>query len=228
MTLASIAEQTHLRDYSESEEVANTITHGLGALAAAVGMVLLAIWTFQQGSVWHIIGTSVFGFTMVVLYAASTIYHAVPQQLEEAKQRWRRYDQSAIYLLIAGSYTPFILANMRTPIGWSLLGFVWIVAAFGIYGELAERTHSTNLRTAIYVAMGWSALFAIGPILQAMPMAGMVLIGLGGAAYSIGVVFFLWRQLRYHHAVWHLFVIAGTAFHYAAVVLCTLSPAAVV
>lgn len=222
MTLATLAQQTHLRDYSESEEVANTITHGLAALGAAVGMVLLAIWTFQQGSTWHIIGTSVFGITMVVLYAASTIYHAVPQQMEQAKLRWRRYDQSAIYLLIAGSYTPFILANMRTPVGWALLGFVWIVAALGIYGELAERTHSTNIRTAIYVAMGWSAIVAIGPILEAMPMPGMVLIGLGGAAYSIGVVFFLWRQLRYHHAVWHLFVIAGTAFHYAAVVFYAL------
>lgn len=220
-----LAKLTHLRPYSESEEVANWITHGVAALAAMVGMVLLAVWAKDRGDTWHLFGAVVFGLTMVVLYAASTIYHAVPQAMEQTKLRWRRYDQAAIYLLIAGSYTPFILARMRTPVGWSLLAFVWIVAVVGIYGELAERTHSTKLRVAIYLAMGWSALVAAGPILQAVPLGGLGLIALGGLAYSIGVVFFMWRQLRYHHAVWHLFVIAGTAFHYVAVVYYALPPA---
>lgn len=213
------------RDYSLSEEVANTLTHGAAAVVAVVGMVALAVLASRSGDLWHLVGTSVFGVTMVLLYGASTMYHAVPEQQEQRKLRWRRYDQSAIYLLIAGSYTPFILGNMRTPIGWSLLAFVWLVAAFGIYGELAEKTHSTKLRVATYLAMGWSALMAIGPILEVMPMPGMALIGLGGLAYSLGVIFFLWRALRYHHAVWHLFVIAGTAFHYAAVVYYALPPA---
>lgn len=208
---------TH-RDYSPGEEVANTVTHGAAALVALVGTVVLAVLASRSGDVWHLVGTTVFGTTMVLLYAASTIYHAVPERQAERKLRWRRYDQSAIYLLIAGSYTPFILANMRTPIGWSLLTFVWLVAVFGIYGELAEKTHSTKLRVATYLAMGWSALMAIGPILKVIPMPGMALIGLGGLAYSLGVIFFMWRALRYHHAVWHLFVIAGTALHYAAVV----------
>lgn len=212
------AQLSHDRLYSDSEEVANWLTHGAATLAAAIGMVALAMLAAHRGDAWHVIGTTVFGVTMTLLYAASTIYHAVPGTNEACKRRWQRYDQAAIFLLIAGSYTPFILANMRTPVGWALLGFVWIVAAIGIYGELAERTHSTKLRVGIYLAMGWSALMATGPILEAMPIAGLGLIGLGGIAYTIGVGFFVWRQLRYHHAVWHLFVIAGTAFHYAAVV----------
>lgn len=217
--MKNLSQLSHRRTYSDSEEVANWITHGAAALAAAVGMVMLAIMAAERGNAWTIVGTTVFGVTMTLLYAASTIYHAVPMSYEYSKLRWRRYDQAAIYLLIAGSYTPFIMAKMRTPIGWSMLAIVWIVAVFGIYGELAERTHSTKLRVAIYLGMGWAALMAIGPILEVMPLAGMALIGLGGVAYSLGVVFFLWRQLRYHHAVWHLFVIAGTAFHYAAVAI---------
>lgn len=220
-----LSKLSNLRPYSDSEEVANWITHGLAAVAAVAGMVMLAIWAREQGDIWILVGAVVFGVTMVVLYLASTIYHAVPQTMEQVKHRWRRYDQSAIFLLIAGSYTPFILARMRTPVGWSLLTFVWVVAVVGIYGELAERTHSTKLRVAIYLAMGWSALVAAGPILQAVPIGGLGLIALGGLAYSIGVVFFLWRQLRYHHAVWHLFVMAGTAFHYAAVVYYALPTA---
>ncbi|MCO6045173.1 hemolysin III family protein [Aeoliella sp. ICT_H6.2] len=221
-----LLKQTRHRDYTGFEELANTITHGLAALFAAVGMILLGMWAWQSGNIWHLVGTCVFGLTMVVLYAASTIYHAVPEAMQSAKCRWQRYDQSAIFLLIAGSYTPFILSNMRTPIGWTLLAFVWIVALVGIVGELTERTNSTKIRVGIYLLMGWSCLMAIGPILEVIPAAGMGLIALGGAAYSLGVVFFLWRQLRYHHAVWHLFVIAGTAFHYMAVVYYVL-PAAV-
>lgn len=219
---------SHHRDYAASEEVANWVTHGAAALAAAVGMVLLTMLATQRGDVWDIVGTTVFGVTMTLLYAASTMYHAVPDSDTQRKLRWRRYDQSAIFLLIAGSYTPFILSNLRTPVGWTLLAFVWIVAAIGIYGELSERTHSTKIRVGIYLAMGWSAVMAAGPILEVMPAAGLWLIGLGGMAYTLGVVFFLWRQLRYHHAVWHLFVIAGTACHYAAVVLYALPEAALV
>ncbi|WP_425396197.1 PAQR family membrane homeostasis protein TrhA [Aeoliella sp.] len=220
-----LLKQTRHREYTGFEEVANTITHGLGALFALVGMILLGMWAWQGGNTWQLVGTTVFGLTMVVLYAASTIYHAVPEALERTKSRWQRYDQSAIFLLIAGSYTPFILSNMRTTIGWTLLAFVWTIALVGIFGELTERTNSTKIRVGIYLLMGWSCLMAIGPILQVMPMSGMALIALGGAAYSLGVVFFLWRQLRYHHAVWHLFVLAGTGFHYMAVVLYALPEA---
>ena len=223
----NLSQMSHRRNYSNSEEVANWMTHGAAALAAAVGMIMLTVLAAQRGEVWHIVGATVFGVTMTVLYAASTIYHAVPEIYERSKLRWRRYDQAAIYLLIAGSYTPFILARLRTPVGWGLLAVVWIVAVIGIYSELAERTHSTKLRVAIYLAMGWSAIMASGPILEAMPIPGLGLIALGGLAYTLGVVFFLWRQLRYHHAVWHLFVIAGTAFHYVAVVYYALPGAEV-
>lgn len=213
------------RDYLPGEEVANWITHGAAALAAAVGMVTLATMALERGDLWNLVGCGVFGITMVLLYLASTVYHAVPEQFAAAKLRWRRFDQAAIFLLIAGSYTPFVLANMRTPVGWGLLGFVWVVALVGVVGEVTERIHSTRFRLAMYLALGWSVLMAAGPVLEVMPLMGLGLIALGGLAYTAGVVFFVWRSLRYHHAVWHLFVIAGTALHYTAVVYYAL-PAA--
>ncbi|QDU58909.1 PAQR family membrane homeostasis protein TrhA [Aeoliella mucimassa] len=213
---------TQRRHYLPQEEVANWITHGAATLVAVVGMIQLLLLAFHQGNSWQLIGSAVFGLSMVLLYLASTVYHAVPERLHAAKQRGRRYDQAAIFLLIAGSYTPFILANMRTVVGWSLLAFVWVIALLGIYGELAEKLHSTAIRVGIYLAMGWSAVLATGSIIHVLPIQALVLIGLGGVAYTIGVVFFLWRQLPYHHAIWHLFVIAGTAFHFAAVFYYTL------
>lgn len=214
----SIPSTAYTRSCTNREEIANWLSHGAGALAAVVGLVFLELMVMQQGNTWNVVGCTVFGVSMVLLYLASTIYHAVPLDNPEAKSRWQAIDQSAIYLLIAGSYTPFILANLRTTIGWSLLSFVWIVAIVGIVGELTGRTKSRNLRVSVYVAMGWSAVLAAGPILESVPASCLVLIGLGGAAYTAGIVFFLWRSLQYHHAIWHAFVIAGTALHYIAVV----------
>lgn len=205
------------RKCTNREEIANWLSHGAGAIAALVGLVFLMQTVVEHGTVWNVVGCSVFGISMLLLYSASTIYHAVPQDNHEAKSRWQAIDQSAIYLLIAGSYTPFILSNLRTTVGWSLLAFVWMVAIVGIVGELTGRTKSRNLRVTVYVLMGWSAVFAGGPILESVPISCLVLIGLGGAAYTAGIVFFLWRSLQYHHAIWHAFVIAGSAFHYAAV-----------
>ena len=219
-----ITRLTQHRHYLPAEEVANWISHGLATLVAVVGMVMLVLRAYRTGDSWYLAGCTIFGVTMVVLYAASTLYHVVPEENHAGKHRCRRYDQSAIYLLIAGSYTPFILGMLRNPAGWSLLAFVWVVALVGIYGELGEKLHSTKIRVGIYLAMGWSAVLAAGPILRVMPVPGLVLIGLGGLSYTIGVVFFMWRQLLYHHAIWHLWVIGGTACHYAAIAYYALPP----
>ncbi len=215
---------TH-RDYAYGEEFANWISHGAAALASVAGLVVLALLAIERGDTWHLVGCSIFGVTMVLLFAASTVYHAVPIRLAHLKSRWQAIDQSAIYLLIAGSYTPFVLGNLRNAVGWSLLAFVWSAAVFGIASEWTGRASSMKLRLGIYLSMGWVAVFAARPIYGALPAEGIWLIGLGGVAYSSGLIFFLWRSLRFHHAIWHLFVIAGTLSHYLAVLYYVL-PAA--
>ena len=212
------------RHYTHGEDVANWVSHGLGAIAAVVGLVVLVMRAVEQDDSWNLFGFSVFGTTMVLLYSASTAYHLVPSWLISRKAYWQTYDQSAIYLLIAGSYTPFVLGNLRTPTGWWLLGFVWLAAVVGIFCEVTGRAQSMNFRLVIYVTMGWAAVLAGGAIFHAMPLEGLRLVVLGGVAYTSGLLFFLWRSLPYHHAIWHLFVIAGTAFHFGAV-YCYVVPA---
>ena len=160
-------------------------------------------------------GCVVFGATLVVLYATSTLYHAVPHP--RAKGVLRTLDHSAIFLLIAGTYTPFTLVSLRGPWGWSLFGVVWGLAVAGIALRLALPRRPTALFVALYLAMGWCVVIAAKPLVAAVPPAGIALLAAGGLAYSGGVAFYLWRRLPYHHAVWHAFVLAGSAFHYAAV-----------
>lgn len=205
------------RFFTPGEEIANWITHGLAALAAVVGAVVLAGIALERGDAWHIVGCTVFGITLVMLYAASAIYHAMPADFERAKRRWKTADHSAIYLLIAGSYTPFMLVNLRGPWGWSLLAVVWSMATFGILCETTRLRRFSNLRVGVYLTMGWSVVVAAKPIIDAMPVTGLALIVLGGLAYTGGVTFYVWHRLRYHHAIWHSCVVAGSALHYAAV-----------
>lgn len=200
---------------SPREEVANTLVHGLGAVLAVAGLAVLAVAASRQGTAAAIVGCVVFGATLVLLYASSTLYHAMPRG--RAKGVLRVLDHSAIFLLIAGTYTPFTLVSLRGPWGWSLFGLVWGLAVAGIALRLALRRRPTALFVGLYVAMGWCVVVAVRPLLAAVPGAGVALLAAGGLAYSSGVAFYLWRGLPYHHAIWHAFVLAGSAFHYAAV-----------
>jgi hemolysin III len=197
------------------DELANALTHGLGLVLAAVGVPILIVLAVSHGTVWHIVGVSIYGASLLALYTASTIYHAVRHP--PARRILRIVDHSAIYLLIAGTYTPFLLVNLRGAWGWTLLAVVWTVALFGIAWKLVHAGQHAVVSTAVYIAMGWLVLIAIRPLLRAMPLAGIAWLLAGGLCYTAGVIFFGWSRLRFNHAVWHLFVLAGSACHFLAV-----------
>ena len=200
---------------SRGEEVANSLTHGVGAVLAVVGLAVLALSASRYGTA-RLVGCVVFGVALVLLYASSTLYHSVGNP--RAKAVLRVLDHSAIFLLIAGTYTPFTLVSLRGPWGWSLFGVVWGLALAGIALRLVLRRRPTALFVSLYLAMGWCVVVAAKPLLAAVAPGGIALLAAGGLAYSVGVVFYASRR-PYHHAIWHGFVLAGSAFHYAAVLL---------
>ena len=207
---------TAARHQSTGEEIANSITHGVGGLLAAAGLTVLVTVAALRGNAWHVVGCSVFGATMVLLYTSSTLYHAI--RAPRAKRLFRRLDHAGIFLLIAGTYTPFTLVNLRGPWGWTLLGVIWGLALAGIVLQTGRLRHPV-LSVVLYVVMGWTVVIAIRPLLSLLPRGGLILLLLGGLAYTGGVVFYAWRRLPYHHAIWHGFVLTGTALHFFAVLL---------
>jgi hemolysin III len=201
--------------YSLGEEIAHSVTHGIGLALAVAGLVVLVVFAAPQGGAGRIASSAVFGAALVLLYLASVLYHAI--SAPRAKGVLRRLDHCAIYLLIAGTYTPFALVSLRGAFGWSLFGVVWGLALLGMARELFTRRGSQVLSVALYLCLGWLAAAVIQPLARVVPGTGLVLLVSGGVAYSAGVVFFLWRRLPYHHAVWHGFVLAGSACHFFAV-----------
>jgi len=204
-----------MQDPSFREEIANSISHGLGLLLALVALPILVLTAIEAGSVRFLVGVSVFGGTMVLLYLASTLYHSITH--ETAKQIFRVFDHTAIFLLIAGSYTPFSLGVLRGPWGWSMLAIVWTLAIIGITLKINRRTRHSRISIVLYVIMGWLAVIAIKPIVMLIPLPGILLIFAGGVAYTGGLAFFAAQRIRYNHFIWHLFVIAGTTCHFFAV-----------
>lgn len=197
------------------EEVANSISHGLGLVLAIVAAPILVIAAVRAGNVPFIVGVSVFGGTMVLLYLASTLYHSLTH--EAAKNICRLFDHTAIFLLIAGTYTPFSLGVLRGPWGWSMLAVVWTLAIVGITLKINKRTRHSRISIVLYVIMGWLAVVAVKPIVMLIPVPGILLILAGGIAYTGGLAFFASERIRYNHFIWHLFVIAGTTCHFFAV-----------
>jgi hemolysin III len=198
-----------------SEEIANAVTHGLGLVGAAVAAPLLVTAGVRRGDGWHALGATVFAATLVLMYAASTLYHACPPGRREAtKRRLRTLDHAAIYFLIAGTYTPFLLGPLRGPWGWSLLAAEWTLAVLGVAAKLRYGFRWPRLSTAVYIGMGWLAVVAAGPMIEAVGMRGVGWLLAGGLCYTAGTAFYAtdWR-LRYGHAVWHLFVAGGSACH---------------
>lgn len=200
----------HLR-----EEIANSVSHGLALILAVAALPVLILSAARIGNTRFTIGAAIFGATIVFLYLASTLYHSLTHV--RAKQFFRQVDHCAIFLLIAGSYTPFTLGVLRGPWGWTLLALVWALAVAGIAMKIIAGTRHLWLSIVLYLVMGWLALVAVKPILTLVPLPGILLIFAGGIAYSGGLVFFAAHRLRYNHFIWHLFVIAGTVCHYLAV-----------
>lgn len=203
------------RGQSLGEEIANSISHGVGFLAAVVATPILIIAAVQRGSAAVIVGVSVFAFTMLLLYSSSTIFHALAKN--KAKQVFQVLDHSAIFLLIAGTYTPFTLGVLRGGWGWTLFGVVWGIAVAGVVLESVGNARYKRLSTILYLAMGWLIIIAVKPLWLSLPTGGLLWLVAGGLAYTAGVPFYLAKRLRYAHFVWHLFVIAGTVFHFIAV-----------
>lgn len=199
---------------TQREEIANAVTHGLGLLASLVGLPILVLAAAARGERMAIIGASVFGATLIALYAASTLYHAIPHPT--LKQKLRVVDHAAIYCLIAGTYTPFTLGVLHGTWGWSLFGIVWTLAAIGVLFKLKFGPRFQRASTAMYIAMGWVIIIALKPLLQSVPTAGLALLAAGGLLYTGGCAFYLARK-SWSHPVWHLFVMGGSACHYFAV-----------
>lgn len=206
-----------------SEEVANSLTHGVGLVLAITAQVLLATFAAIYGTAWHVVGCTIFGATLILLYAASTLYHSVKRP--GLRRVMRALDHSAIFLLIAGTYTPFSLVNLRGPWGWTLFGIVWGLALIGITLRLTKGRHR-GFAVALYLAMGWTVLIALKPLVAGVAAGGIVFLAAGGLAYTLGVVFYVWRRLPFNHAVWHLFVLAGSVLHFFAVLLYVIPIAA--
>ena len=213
--------------YSFGEEVAHAITHGLGVVLAIVGLCVLVTRAALYGGPAHIIASAVFGSTLVLMYTASTLYHSIP--LPKTRKILRVIDHSMIYFLIAGSYTPFTLITLKGAWGWGLFTFTWGLALFGVAFKVFFTGRFEKLSLAVYLAMGWAAIVAVEPLMESLPRGGLALMLAGGITYSGGVAFYLWTRVRYHHAIWHLFVLAGSVLHYFAVLFYVLPgpPAAV-
>jgi hemolysin III len=201
--------------YSMGEEIAHAATHGLGVVLSIIGLTVLVAKAAMYGNAWHVTAVSIFGATLVMMYSASTLYHSIP--LPRAKHVLRVIDHSLIYFLIAGTYTPFTLITLKGPWGWSLFGVTWGLAVAGVAFKIFATGRFEKISLAIYLGMGWCAIAAIKPLLANLQPGGLALMLAGGLIYSGGVAFYVWERLRYHHAIWHLFVLGGSVLHYFAI-----------
>lgn len=203
------------RLYPKNEEIMNVVSHGIGFLLSIPALALLVVFASIEGTAWHIISFAIYGSSLVVLYFASTIFHLTQNQ--KTRNRLNVFDHASIYLLIAGSYTPFVLVTIRGPWGWSIFGVVWGLAICGIILKIFFTGRFNTLSTILYIVLGWTILIAISPLTRALPFEGLMWLLAGGLSYTVGAVFFLLNRLPFNHAVFHLFVLLGSICHFVAV-----------
>jgi hemolysin III len=209
--------ETRLNGYSLGEEIANSITHGIGIVLAMAALTVLTVFACIYGNAWHIVSVSVYGVTLILLYTASTMYHSI--QKPHVKNMLQALDHSAIYLLIAGTYTPFTLVNLRGPWGWWLFGVIWGFAALGVAFRMLKIRRWPAVSLGLYIGMGWAVVVAIQPLIVSVDTGGIIFLVLGGLAYTVGTLFYCWEKLKYHHAIWHIFVLVGSILHFFSVLL---------
>ncbi|WP_339294395.1 hemolysin III family protein [Paenibacillus sp. FSL W7-1279] len=203
--------------YPRREEIANAITHGIGAALSVAALVLLIVFSSLKGNAWHVVSFTIYGSTMLLLYLSSTLVHGLRDG--KAKDFFEFMDHSSIYLFIAGTYTPFLLVAIRGSLGWSLFGIVWGIALFGVVFKAFFVKKFLFLSTIFYIAMGWLIVIAWNPLTAVVAPQGMNLLALGGVLYTLGTIFYVWRGFPYHHAIWHLFVLAGSILHFFAILI---------
>ncbi|MFP7734902.1 PAQR family membrane homeostasis protein TrhA [Priestia aryabhattai] len=206
--------------FTRGEEIANAITHGIGAVLSIVGLTLLIVLSSLEGTPWHVISFTIYGVTMLLLYVSSTLVHSFPEG--KAKDLFEIFDHSSIYLFIAGTYTPFLFIAVKGTIGWTLFGIVWGIALAGIVFKAFFVKKFLFISTILYVFMGWMIVFAWDSLTQNIAHQGIVLLVVGGVLYTIGAVFYVWRGFRFHHMIWHIFVLGGTVLHFLAIILYVL------
>lgn len=206
---------SHNPSYTIGEEVANSVTHGIGLLLSIAGLAVLTGYASRFGNSWHLVSGIVFATTLILQYTFSTLYHSI--QIPRAKSIMRVLDHSSIFLLIAGTYTPFMLVNLRGPWGYTLFGVVWAVALLGVLFQVSLLRKWQGISLGLYICMGWIVVIAFKPMINGVATGGLVLLLLGGLSYTSGVIFYLWKKLPYNHAIWHGFVLAGSILHYFAV-----------
>lgn len=206
-----------VQSYSLPEEIANSVTHGVGFLLALAALVVMVVFAAMRGTAWHIVACSVYGSTLVLLFASSTLYHSLPWP--RTKAVLKIIDHSAIYLLIAGTYTPFLLISMRGPWGWSLFGIIWGLALVGVVFKVFFAGRFKVFSTLVYIGMGWMAVVAIRPLYLGLPRGGLLWLVAGGVLYTAGTIFYLGRRIPFNHAIWHAFVLAGSLCHFLSVML---------
>lgn len=208
--------------YTHQEEVANMLTHAIGTLLSVLGLVVAVLHASWYADAWLVVACSIYGSTLILLYAASTLYHGMRSL--SWKKVFLAADHCGIYLLIAGSYTPFCLGPMRGPVGWTLFGLIWGLASIGILREILRPKRGTLVSTIIYLLMGWLVVAFIYPLINSVTHRTWIPLLIGGILYSVGIIFYRWKSLKFHHAIWHAFVMAGTALQFIAV-LSLLRPA---
>lgn len=206
---------TSLPVYSKKEEIANALTHGAGIALSIAALVLLVVFSAIYGDAWKVTASAVYGASMIILYTASTLYHSFSKT--KAAGKLNMFDHISIYYLIAGTYTPFVLVNMRGGWGWSIFGVIWACAITGTILKLIYGNRFRKISTILYLCMGWMIVIAFYPFIKNVETGGLILTLLGGLSYSIGVIFYKWKKLPFNHAVWHLFVLAGSILHFFAI-----------
>ncbi len=203
------------RKLTVGEEIFNSITHGIGTLLSIAALVILVVFAVGKGTIWHIVSFAIFGSTLVLLYLSSTLYHSFTR--EKVKNLFARFDHAAIFLLIAGTYTPFVLTVLRGTLGWTIFGIIWSVAITGAVIRSIYLGRFKKFMVFLYLAMGWMFVTIIVPMVKNLAPISILFLFLGGIFYSLGVIFYNMEKLKYAHGIWHLFVLAGSAMHFFSV-----------
>lgn len=202
----------NIENFTKGEEITNAILHGIGLGLAIAALVVLVVFARIYGDVWYIVSFSIYGSTLVTLYLSSTLYHSFPEG--KVKNIFEIFDHSAIYLLIAGTYTPLTLISLRGSLGFTIFGIVWGIAIVGIVFKVFWVKKFVIFSTLLYILMGWLIIFAINPLLATMNKTSIVFLVSGGLLYTFGTIFYVRRKMKYHHAIWHLFVLGGSICHF--------------
>lgn len=216
----SSKQMANTHTFSKGEEIANAISHGIGALLSIAALVLLIVFASIHGSAWHVVSFTIYGSTMLLLYLSSTLFHSLPKG--KAKYVFEIFDHSSIYFFIAGTYTPFLLIIVKDALGWTLFGIVWAMAIGGTIFKVFYVRKFLFTSTILYVVMGWLIVFAWSSLTAALDPKGVILLISGGVLYTVGSIFYVWQGFKYNHLVWHIFVIAGSTLHFFCVLFYVL------